>query len=85
MTIALIAGAVAGFCGGCMALAVWDILRRAFNTQVRLAELRVEILRREEYDDLVERFEVLRGQLQAVQQTAESNTAGLGMREMMRR
>lgn len=77
MTALLIAGAVAGSFGGCIALALWDVLRRAFAVQVRLAELRVESMRHVELEALETKLRKLREEVAEVRSMAQSNMSAV--------
>lgn len=68
-----------------VALAVWDIGRRALAVQVRQAELRVEALRRVDLEELEAKLGVLREEIADVRRRAESNTSAVVAGRAIRR
>ena len=85
MTLALIAGAAAGTVGALFALALWDVMRRALNTQERLAELRVDAMRRVELAKLEADLVKLRRELAEVGTMAKSNQSAVVAGRVVRR
>ena len=85
MTLALIAGAAAGTCGALIALALWDVMRRALNTQERLAELRVEAMRQVGLAKLEADLTKLRRELAEVGTMAKSNQSAVVAGRVVRR
>jgi cell division protein FtsB len=74
-----IAAALA-LCVLAVALALWDVMRRALAAQVRQAELRVEAMQRADYDAAAKRMDALEARIKALASDHASLENGLAMR-----
>lgn len=74
----IVLGIVAGAC--LCALAVWDLGRRALQSQVRQAELRLESLRRVEAGELRAEMKTVTDQMAALSREFASLDTSLALR-----
>lgn len=68
----MILAASIAFVGLTLVLALWDALRRALASQVRTAELRVEAMKRVDYEAAMAALRVLEARINTIESNASS-------------